>query len=113
MDFDDLKKELQEILIFYSDGIKNVDEKDNAFFDEFYGERDCDGYFKLLELTERCYNSCQRFIYDNIPDGYWQNDKNEESDSVPEDCYGYLQKHCEDCQDCGNNENPDEFDKDQ
>lgn len=97
MNFKDLKKELQKILTFYSESINDVDEESNYFFDEFNGESECDGYFKLVELSERCRDSCLKFIYDSIPEDYWPEDdeddySDDDFDYVDEDSYGYHQK---------------------
>ncbi len=116
MKFEKLKKELQDILAHYSQAIGMVDEESNTFLGQFNEELECDGYFKLVELIEKSHNECHLFIYNNVPEDYWQkdeeelideecchnhdkcladdwqNDEKELYDYVDEDSYGYHQK---------------------
>ncbi|NMA16758.1 MAG: hypothetical protein GX935_05840 [Erysipelotrichia bacterium] len=118
MKFEKLKKELQEILIHYSETIEMVNEKSNNFLDNLNQEQECDGYYKLVELIEKCHNECHLFIYNNIPEDYWQDDEREhdynqdeqtdqwvdeeqyKSDFIDEDSYGYHSKHGIKCRGC-------------
>ncbi|MDI9540183.1 MAG: hypothetical protein QM204_01730 [Bacillota bacterium] len=80
MEFEKLKKELQAILAHYSKALEKVDEKTNTFVGKFYEERECDGYFKLVELIEKCHNECHLFIHNNIPENYRLKEKKEQID---------------------------------
>ncbi|NLZ75127.1 MAG: hypothetical protein GX914_01340 [Erysipelotrichia bacterium] len=94
MKFEKIKKELQEILAHYSEAIEMVAEETNTFLDESNQMMQCDGYFKLVELIENCHDECQLFIYNNIPENYWQDEEQYNLDYVDEDSYGYHNKHC-------------------
>lgn len=100
MDFEKLKKELQDILAHYHEALGMVDREKNTFVSEFSEEIECDGYVKLVELIEKCHSECQSFIYYNIPEEYLQEIETERIDDDyyhyrydDEDSYGYHQRH--------------------
>ncbi len=96
MDFEELKKELQKILAHYSKTIEMVNRNTNTFLGEFNEELECDGYFKIVELIEKCHNECHLFINNNIPEDYWQKDDEE---SVEEEyCYHPKKHNCDNFQ---------------